>query len=123
MADNTVPFVLTGGLGDFPQVTFDAKMLQTEGFLASNDSGAGSNPLEPDVHVGSWAQGELGRWFRDALVNYRGTPTFVRWQESEVYRAFLTAITTYDVTGAPPYPPVQPEIAQWFLNYLRKNGG
>ena len=71
--------------------------------------------------VGSWVLSEVGRWFLRALADYRGTPQYVQWRESELYRAFLQAVTTYDA-GAP-YPPLSPEWAQRFLDYLVVNGG
>jgi hypothetical protein len=87
----------------------------------ATDAGGGGNPLEPDVFVGSWELSEIGRWFPRALADYRGTPQYVEWRETELYRAFLTAVTTYDLGS--PYPPLHPEWAQRFLNWLRHYGG
>lgn len=79
-------------------------------------------PIEPDVYVGSWVDGELGRFLRAAILDYRGVATPVPHRGSGLYEEFLLAITTYDATGGPPYPKLVPEQANWFLDYMRKNG-
>jgi hypothetical protein len=82
----------------------------------------GTNPLEPDVALGSWVHGELGRFVAAAITNYRGIPTAIPHVGSGYYPAFLRAIEAYDTAGEPPYPFLQPEVARWFLDYMRKNG-
>ena len=70
----------------------------------------------------SWILSELGRWFLRALADYRGTPQYVEWRGSEMYRAFVRAVVAYDA-GAPYPTHLQPDVAQKFLDYLIENGG
>jgi hypothetical protein len=80
------------------------------------------NPLETDLYIGSWTTGELGTFLRAAINEYRGVGNPVPFVGSGHYEEFLLAITTYDTTGGPPYPALQPQTAQMFLDYMRKNG-
>jgi len=82
----------------------------------------GGNPIEPDVYVGSWAQGELGRFITAAISDYRGIAVNIPLRGAGFYEEFLQAIQAYDTAGGPPYPVLVPEQANWFLNYMRKNG-
>jgi hypothetical protein len=71
--------------------------------------------------VGSWQVGVLGTFFRAYLANYRGTPTYFTSEKTLLETAAREAIEAFD--AGEPYPQLRPVVSQWFLDYLKRNGG